>query len=211
MQSEINQLMTEKPALLNLSVSTRSSWTFKSAGNTMIEREVDKIQLKLSWYRWLILLFYILSGCTVAGLAITLTPASTLIADAYNVGLEKVSLCTLSSGILAVPMYFISMKLYTVLPAAWMLRLGSVLLLVGCWMRQLSTFNGNEFWPIVTGAFINSTAGPIIYSAQNIICNRWFGDDERGIATALSSLSNPIGTIVVFVQTGILYKGIKPG
>jgi hypothetical protein len=45
---------------------------------------------------------------------------------------------------------------------------------------------------------IASLSGPVFNSGQNIICNKWFGDKERGIATALINISIPLGSIVGF-------------
>jgi sugar phosphate permease len=53
-------------------------------------------------------------------------------------------------------------------------------------------------------------SNPILLSSQNIICNRWFGDNERGFATALTGLSIPIGSVAAFIQTGIVFAGINP-
>jgi hypothetical protein len=52
-------------------------------------------------------------------------------------------------------------------------------------------------------------SNPILLSAQNIICNRWFGDNERGLATALGGLSIPVGSVAAFIQTGIVFAGIQ--
>lgn len=108
----------------------------------------------------------------------------------------------------AVPMFFTSMKMFTVFSSAWTLRLGCIVLLTGCWFRQLSTYDGNKFWPIVAGSFVISLANPIFLCAQNLICNKWFGDKERGLATALSGLSIPLGSVVGFIQTGLVFQGI---
>ena len=100
-----------------------------------------------------------------AAISITLTPCSTLVSEAYNVSLLQVNLCTLCFGMTAVPMGFASMKIYTVFSSAWTLRLGSLVLLAGCWIRQLSTYDNNKFWPIVTGSFVISLANPIFLCA----------------------------------------------
>lgn len=84
-------------------------------------------------------------------------------------------------------------------------------MVLGGWVRQLTTFNGDKFWPILAGSSIVSLSGPIFLSAQNILCNRWFGDDERGIATAITGLAIPLGSIMAFLQTGIVFTGIVDG
>ena len=54
-------------------------------------------------------------------------------------------------------------------------------------------------------------AGPLFLSAQNILCNRWFGDNERAFATAVTGLAIPLGSVVAFVQTGLIFNGIQSG
>jgi len=109
---------------------------------SQITDEDSNAEIKLTWYRWLVLFLWIMCGILAAALSITFTPASTLINTAYGVPLLQVNLCTLCFGITAVPMFFVSMKMYTVVSTAWTLRLSCVLLVVGCWIRQISTFNG---------------------------------------------------------------------
>ncbi len=70
-----------------------------------------------------------------AAISITLTPVALKIKDAYEVSLLSVNLCTLCYGITAVPMFFISMKMYTIMSAATTLRIGALFLTLGCWIR----------------------------------------------------------------------------
>lgn len=93
------------------------------------------IELKLSPMRWLILLFYLLCALAGAAISITFTPVSLLIVDAYSVPLIQVNLCTLCFGITAVPMFLTSMRMYTWISTATTLRIGAVLLIIGCWTR----------------------------------------------------------------------------
>lgn len=93
------------------------------------------VDLQVTWYRWLVLGLWMLCGILAAAISITLTPCSTLISLAYSVPLLSVSLCTLCFGMTAVPMFFVSMKMYTVVSTAWTLRLGCLILVIGCWTR----------------------------------------------------------------------------
>lgn len=101
---------------------------------------------------------------TGAAISITLTPVALLVQAAYSVPLIQVNLCTLCFGITAVPMFFLTMRMFTVMSAATTLRLGAFLLMAGCWIRQISTFEGH-FWSIEVGSFVISLAGPIFLSA----------------------------------------------
>lgn len=108
--------------------------------NQLIDDDIDletntEPNLEVTWYRWLVLFLYILCAVILSGISITLTPCSQLIADAYGVSLLQVSLTNLCYGITAIPMFFLSMKMFTVFSTAWTLRFATLLLVVGCWVR----------------------------------------------------------------------------
>lgn len=149
--------------------------------------------------RWVILFTYLLVTLSGSCISICLTPVSQSIKEAYDVPLLAVSFCTLVFGLTSIPMFFISMKLLTAYPTANVLRLGCFFLVFGGWIRMITLFDSSPFWPILTGATIISFSGPIFLSAQNILCNRWFGDEERAVATAITGLAIPIGSIFAFV------------
>ena len=41
------------------------------------------VEIKVTWYRWLVLILWLICGIIAAAISITLTPASTLISTAY--------------------------------------------------------------------------------------------------------------------------------
>jgi len=53
-----------------------------------------------------------------------------------------------------------------------------------------------------------SLAGPFFLVAQNLLCNRWFGDSERAFVTAIVGLAIPLGSIAAFVQTGVEFATV---
>jgi len=44
----------------------------------------------------------------------------------------------------------------------------------------------------------------LILNAIGLVCTIWFGDDERGKATAIASLATPLGTLLSLMFTGVL-------
>jgi hypothetical protein len=107
----------------------------KSLDITDSSSNLLNIELKVTPYRWLVLFFYVLGASLGAAVSITLTPVAILIAAAYEVTLLDVNLCTLCFGITSVPMFFLSMKMFTVMSTASTLRLGAFFLCIGCWIR----------------------------------------------------------------------------
>lgn len=149
--------------------------------------------------RWVVLVTYLLASLCAPTISICFTPCSELVSQAYGVPLLAVSFCTLVFGITSVPMFFISMKLLTSYSLTNVLRLGCFFLVFGAWLRSVSLIDNDQFWPIIAGTTIISFSGPIFLSAQNMICNRWFPDNERAMATALTGLAIPVGSVLAFV------------
>lgn len=44
---------------------------------------------------------------------------------------------------------------------------------------------------------------------MNLICNKWFPDKERTLATAICGLSIPAGNIFAFTMSGLLFAGLN--
>ncbi len=149
--------------------------------------------------RWVVLVTYLLASLCAPTISICFTPCSELVSQAYGVTLLAVSFCTLVFGLTSVPMFFISMKLLTAYSLANVLRLGCFFLVFGAWLRSVSLIDNDQFWPILTGTIIISLANPIFLCAQNVICNRWFADNERAMATAITSLAIPVGSIIAYI------------
>ena len=125
---------------------------------------LNSFSIELTRRRWVVLVFYLLVTMSGSAISICFTPVSTLIMEAYNVPLIAVSFCTLVFGLTSIPMFFISMKLFTVYPTANVLRFGCFFLTFGGWVRML-TLAQDSFWPILGGTSIISLAGPIFLSA----------------------------------------------
>ena len=53
-----------------------------------------------------------------------------------------------------------------------------------------------------------SLSYPIFLSSVTLVCNRWFNDKERGLITTLAGLSLPIGTIVSFTMSGVIFGNL---
>lgn len=58
------------------------------------------------------------------------------------------------------------------------------------------------FWPVLFGTILQACAAPFIINCQQVICNKWFSDKERALATAMMAISMPMGTGLAFLLTG---------
>ncbi len=72
-----------------------------------------------------------------------------------------------------------------------------ITLLIAClWLRLLL---GVSFWFVILGNCFAGIARPLISNAPAKISNKWFGQDERPVATAITCLADPIGSAVGFL------------
>lgn len=75
---------------------------------------------------------------------------------------------------------------------------GAVFLLMGSWIRLFIMFSDN-FVPYFVGSIIAAIGQPFLMNIPSKIASTWFGDKERAIATAVGSVSVPIGTVISFI------------
>ncbi len=68
----------------------------------------------------------------------------------------------------------------------------SIMIVIGAWMRLLSA-PFNDMWWLVAGQALIGVSSPITTCGVSVIANYWFADNERGRATSLMMISNPLG------------------
>ena len=85
----------------------------------------------------------------VSALSLCLAPASSALAEAYKVSILQVNMCGIIFTATFIPMTFISMWMYKAMGTHTVLRIASVMVLIGGWGRMYA-LNG-EFWPILLG------------------------------------------------------------
>lgn len=108
-----------------------------------------------------------------------------------------INLCNSSSALLFLPSFIFATKLYTITTLRKALLICSLLIFFGAWIRVVAIWDGN-FWWVVAGQTIFGISSPITICGVSILANYWFGDHERGRATALMLVSNPLGFLVSF-------------
>ena len=138
--------------------------------------------------------------------ALTLTPVAIVVTEAYELrSTVIVNACSMSFSFCAVVMTFKAIWLYQRFSTSFVLRLGSLLQLVGSCVRLLC-FWYSEFWPILLGTILSACAGPIFINANQIIANKWFSDKERVAAAALQSIGMPLGAAISYGLTGFWFR-----
>ena len=126
---------------------------------------------------------------------------------AFNISAAWVIALLILPNLLYVPMTFVAIWLYDNMRTHHVVYITVALQLVGCWIRSLA-FWFDSFWPIMVGTIIFVSSVPLCTNAISLIANQWFADDERGTATALISLSIPLGSLTSLVLDGVAANGL---
>ena len=151
------------------------------------------MQYTLSPYRWLILFAVTICGTTGQAIFITLHPLKIPIAEAFDQdSVFYVNLAVMIFALNMVPMTFASIWMFTWYSVTAVLRFAMTLMMVGATFRAFC-YETDNFWPVYVGSFLCSMSSPFFITVQSIIANKWFGDHERSLATALQNLALPIG------------------
>jgi predicted MFS family arabinose efflux permease len=99
---------------------------------------------------------------------------------------------------LFLPAFIVATQMYNSWSLRTVLLICSFVILIGAWMRVMLAFTGN-FWWLIAGQTVIGISNPITTGGVSIIANFWFADNERGIATSLMMVSNPLGFFVSFL------------
>jgi hypothetical protein len=165
--------------------------------NSTVEKLIDEgYEFESTSYRWLILIFYALNflGRSIANVGFV--AIAQIIQDIYHVNAIEVTMLVLPFNIailfLLVPYNILCNKYGMVIPT----RLAVIVLIIGGWVRML--VNHNFLW-LLLGQCIIAIGNPISLVGPPKIASLWFGDNQRAIATMLTSLSLPMGAVIGFV------------
>jgi hypothetical protein len=156
-------------------------------------------------YRWVILFAFFNLLVAISSVQTSLTPVCQPLAVAFGVQTIVVTMSSIVFSITYIPMTFIAIKMFKEMKLSLVFRMAAVIAVSGAWIRVLSEKSKNFFW-ILVGYTVISLAYPILLSAVTLVCNRWLADSERTVITQLCGLAIPIGTIVSFALSGVIYS-----
>jgi hypothetical protein len=176
-----------------------------AAINDQLELEEEASKYETTSYRWVILFFFFNTTVYVSCCQTSLTPVAAPLAKAFGVPVISVTMTSIIFSIAYVPMTFVAIWMFKKLRPSTAFRIACVNLLFGSWIRSISLAT-DHFGMILLGYTIISLSYPILLSAVTLVCNNWLGDHERTFWTQICGLSIPIGTVISFIMTGLIYK-----
>jgi sugar phosphate permease len=81
---------------------------------------------------------------------------------------------------------------------------GAILLIIGTWIRLLVYPFGNFFF-VLGGSVFASSAQAFMQNPVAKMATTWFGDKERGLATAFGSMAMPMGCLISFLLPNLFF------
>ena len=118
-------------------------------------------------------------------------------------------MCAFVFCVTYIPITFIAMFAFKHVQSAHVLRVASVILIIGAWVRYLSNEN-KTFMPLLLGQTIISCGYAIMIVPITLIANKWFTDEERELIIAVCSICIPAGNLLAYFWTGIAFEGVLP-
>ena len=112
------------------------------------------------------------------------------------------------NNILFVPMTFVASKMFKMFDFYWVMVFMSLFQAITCWLRFFSVLEWQFSILFITQCVALSSSAFFMNSISEVV-NRWFGANERGLATALISLAITLGTIIALVMTGVAAIGMN--
>lgn len=82
----------------------------------------------------------------------------------------------------------------------WTFKISALWMVVGAWCRYLVIAATENIYLMIIGQFIIAIFQPFLGNGASKLASRWFADDERALATAIGSLSLPLGCIIGMVM-----------
>jgi len=125
------------------------------------------------------------------------SPIATNLEEIYGLSLLTVNFCTsLIWFVIYVPMNFVANYVLDQIGLRAGILLGSILTLIGLWIRVLSE---HSFYYIFAGQILGAIAQPLICNAPQKLSAFWFPSNQRAISTTIASVANPVGVGIGFL------------
>ena len=113
----------------------------------------------------------------------------------YSCNLFEVNSAISLQQFILIPGFVLSAWLYNYYGLRELQMVAALMTFIGGWLRMLALTDAN-FWWVVAGCTIVGSSACFQMGGLNIIATDWMGDKERGLATSLMTMSNPLGMLI---------------
>ena len=156
-------------------------------------------EFKVSPYRWVILFIFALPLAASSYVMLTFAAFATTCAKAYEVDVEVVNSCVIVYLACSICLNLFSSPVLEKFGLAYTFRGCAAIIILGSWIRYFSISFADNFYYLLVGQTLPAIAQPFLINGVSKVATQWFGDDERGVATAIGSLADQFGNIMGFV------------
>jgi hypothetical protein len=126
-----------------------------------------------------------------------------IISNLYKCSVVIVEAQTILFIIVYLPTNFIVIHLLNKYGLRITLIIGGIFLSVGAWLRIL-LIPFDNFGVVFFGTSVSAFSQACFLNSASKIASVWFGDRQRALATALSGLSIPFGSILGFIIPSLM-------
>lgn len=164
--------------------------------------EGEAASLILYRYRWVVLLAFFLSSTATGLLTGSLSTNRSIIEEGYKNrdGLTDNSITNAkySDLILYFPMNFASIWIIENKGLKQCISVGCIIMIVGSVIRLMTAIEGSIWW-WYSGHILCVSSQAYLKNPVTKLASNWFGDKERGLATAIGLVSTPLGILISMV------------
>lgn len=168
------------------------------------EDDNKTVEYKTTPYRWVVILLLFGNVVTFSAISVSLSPAASNIAEAYQIDTLAVTFCAISFTLFYIPMTFAAIYMFDYMRPSHVFRIATFIALVGGWIRLFSKSSGTFTWVLI-GWILISLAYPIVLTSLTLMCNTWLGDRERTLWIQILGLSVSVGSMVAFASSGYVF------
>jgi len=159
-------------------------------------------------YRWVALVAFILCSFANGNTYVFFSSIMTKTINGFKVPVVMILMCTVLYGwIYPISSLLLANYIIGKYSANISLILGGGCVVLYCWVRGMIVYS----FPIVLiGAVLGAIGQPLILNCIPIIATKWFGIDQRALATTLASLANPVGNSFGLLWPALFVKSFFP-
>ncbi len=178
--------------------------------SSLIQREDDEVELEQGEdlkekkkefvhykYRWVVLTVFCLAMMSNGFTMTCFSGFAPVVAEIYDTSEVLVGVASELFIFMYVPFNF---------PFVWMIdnwgvrfsvTAGSVLMVIGVWMRLIVVLEPNFYW-VLLGQTFAAIAAPLLSNSSAKLATLWFKPSERGVATSLGVVFLELGLALAF-------------
>lgn len=166
------------------------------------------IKVKVTPYRWVIIIFYSLAYAISALAATGFSPIANYLINAYDVDAVATSSLLLIFHLMYIPLNFPANYLMDRYGMVVPTLISSFFVVFGGWVWLLVKGNTDFEW-IFLGAVLQAVGQSFIISGPPKLAIIWFGDNERAFCTTIGSLASPFGSILGFAMPLLFFSYVN--